>query len=98
MSSERIYHVLDKPYMSEKMSTQLGDKQVLGFIVRKDANKFEIKAAVEKMLDVKVETVRIVNRKPQKVRFGRSSGKTKATKKAYITLLAGQAVEQVGGA
>ena len=98
MSTERIYHVLDKPYISEKMSSQNGDKQVLGFLVRKDADKFEIKAAVEAMFDVKVETVRTVNRKPQTVRFGRSQGKTKATKKAYVTLEAGQTVEQAGGA
>jgi large subunit ribosomal protein L23 len=96
--SERIYHVLDKPYVSEKMSTQKGDKQVLGFAVRKDANKFEIKAAVEEMLDVKVESVRTVSSKPQKVRFGNSQGTTKATKKAYVTLQAGETVEQTGGA
>ena len=98
MSSERIFHVLEKPYMSEKMSTQNGEQQVLGFMVRTDANKFEIKSAVEELLDVKVESVRTVNSKPQKVRFGRSMGKTKATKKAYVTLQKGQTVEQVGGA
>ena len=95
---EELYHVLKKPYISEKMSNQLGESTVIGFVVRADATKFTIKAAVEELLSVKVDSVRTVNKSARKVRFGKTNGQRKAWKKAYVTLKAGESIEQLGAA
>lgn len=93
-----LYNVLQSPYISEKMSNQLGECSVIGFVVRRDATKFTIKAAVEEFFNVKVDSVRVVNKSERKVRFGKTNGKRKAWKKAYVTLQAGQTIEQLGAA
>jgi large subunit ribosomal protein L23 len=56
------------------------------FSVLKDANKLEVKKAVEKMFEVKVEEVRILNCSGKLKRVGRKYGKTKDWKKAYVRL------------
>lgn len=96
MKSQRVFNVLRQVYLSEKMSQQLGDCSVLGFKVRTDATKPEIKQAVEEMFSVNVKKVRTVNCSPRKVRFGRTLGTKKAWKKAYVTLAAGQQIDQLG--
>jgi large subunit ribosomal protein L23 len=86
--------IILKPLLTEK-STFLKDvsNQVV-FIVDKKANKIEIKKAVEKAFNVKVEDVRVVNKKPRlKKRFGRVVGKKSGYKKAYVTLAPGDKIE-----
>ncbi|MFW6324296.1 MAG: 50S ribosomal protein L23 [Desulfovibrionales bacterium] len=86
--------VLIKPLVSEK-STQV--KEVANkvvFFVHPEANKVEIRKAVEEAFDVKVSGVDVVRRRPQlRKRFGRVSGRQSGYKKAYVTLAPGEKIE-----
>ena len=87
MSQERLYKVLLAPVITEKAfgsSDQISTQVV--FKVVKSAGKSEIKAAVEKMFDVKVDSVRtlLVKGKAKRTRFG--MGKCSDWKKAYVKL------------
>ena len=86
----RLAKVLVAPIISEK-ATRIAEKQnqVL-FKVLRDANKFEIKAAVELMFKVEVESVQTVNQKGKTKRFGKSIGRRDHVKKAYVSLKPGQ--------
>ena len=86
----RLAQVLVGPIVSEK-ATSVGEKhnQVL-FKVLRDATKPEIKAAVELMFKVEVDTVQVVNHKGRAKRFGRSQGRRDHVRKAYVSLKAGQ--------
>jgi large subunit ribosomal protein L23 len=86
----RLATVLVAPIVSEK-ATSVGEKhnQVL-FKVLRDATKLEIKAAVELMFKVEVDSVNVVNQKGKVKRFGRSIGRRDHVKKAYVSLKAGQ--------
>ena len=87
--------VLLAPVVSEK-SYGLMDNGKYTFLVAADANKTEIKIAVEKVFDVKVSSVNTINRqgKSRRTRFG--TGKRKDTKRAVITLTDG-AIDIFGG-
>ena len=86
----RLAQVLVAPIVSEK-ATMIAEKQnqVL-FKVLRDATKPEIKAAVELMFKVEVESVQTVTQKGKVKRFGRSIGRRDHVKKAYVSLKAGQ--------
>ncbi len=86
----RLAQVLVAPIVSEKATT-VGEKnnQVL-FKVLRNATKPEIKAAVELMFKVEVDSVQTVNHKGKVKRFGRSIGRRDHVKKAYVCLKAGQ--------
>jgi large subunit ribosomal protein L23 len=92
----RLAQVLVAPIVSEK-ATMLSEKrnQVL-FKVLRDATKPEIKAAVELLLKVEVESVQTVVQKGKVKRFGRSMGRRDHVKKAYISLKAGQEINFSG--
>ncbi len=82
--------ILEKPLVTEKM-TILGEKlNRYGFIVDRNANKIEIKAAVEQMYGVTVKDVNTVNyhgkKKSRFTKAGLLSGRANHFKKAYITL------------
>ena len=82
--------ILIKPIVTEKMTVQ-GDKlNRYGFIVDKDANKIEIKKAVEQMYGVSVKDVNTVNyhgkRKSRYTKAGMLTGRTNNYKKAFVTL------------
>jgi large subunit ribosomal protein L23 len=89
-AEDRLAQILVAPIVSEK-STMVSDKhnQVL-FQVLRDASKPEIKAAVELMFKVEVESVQTVLQKGKAKRFGRSMGRRDHVKKAYVSLKAGQ--------
>jgi len=84
--SDRLNRVLVAPHLSEKSMAEKERENVHVFRVRPDANKIEIKAAVEKHFGVTVDNVRTVNVKPRQRRVGRHIGKTAAWKKAYVTV------------
>ena len=63
------------------------------FKVDSRSNKTEIKQAIEKLFNVKVEEIRTINVKPKKRRVGRYAGLTNRTKKAIVTLAEGQSIE-----
>jgi large subunit ribosomal protein L23 len=88
--------VLLAPVVSEK-SYGLLDENKYTFLVHPDANKTEIKIAVEKVFDVKVTGVNTVNRqgKTRRTRFG--IGKRANTKRAIVSLAAGQRIDIFGG-
>ena len=87
--------VLIAPVVSEK-SYGLLDANKYTFLVRTDANKTEIKIAVEKVFDVKVTSVNTINRqgKTRRTRFG--MGKRKDVKRAIVTLGAGETLDIFG--
>ena len=89
-NSERLMTVLLAPVVSEK-GTYIADKfeQVI-FRVVQDATKPEIKAAVELMFKVTVDSVQTVQHKGKVKRFGKSIGRRDHVKKAYVSLAAGQ--------
>jgi len=94
----RLAQVLVEPIVSEK-ATAVAEKhnQVL-FKVLRDASKPEIKAAVELMFKVEVESVQTVVQKGKVKRFGRSTGRRDHVKKAYVCLKAGQELNFSGEA
>jgi large subunit ribosomal protein L23 len=89
--------ILIKPIVTEKMNTLGEDLNRYGFLVHKDANKIQIKQAVEKMYGVSVESVNTMRYGGKmKSRFTKSgiiSGKTKSYKKAIITLAEGEVID-----
>ena len=92
MNQERLMKVLCGPVITEK-STMIGEKHnQLAFVVIPDATKAEVKAAVEKLFNVKVESVQILNTKGKQKRFGRSMGKRSDVRKAYVALAEGQEI------
>ena len=66
------------------------------FKVAKDANKLEIKKAVEALFEVKVKAVRTANMKGKSKFFGRVAGKRADWKKAYVSLEEGQDIDFLG--
>jgi len=88
----RLATILLAPIVSEK-GTHIADKheQVI-FKVAPDATKPEVKAAVEAMFKVQVESVQIANVGGKIKRFGRFTGKRRSWKKAYVCLKEGQEI------
>jgi large subunit ribosomal protein L23 len=93
----RLMQVILAPVVSEK-STFVADKrdQVI-FRVAKDATKPEIKAAVELMFKVQVDSVQVTNVKGKEKRFGRFMGRRNHWKKAYVCLKPGQEINFAEG-
>jgi len=79
------YDVIIKPVISEQSMDIAPDKKYT-FKVHPDANKTEVKRAVEEIFDVEVAKVNIMNVKGKKKRMGRFEGMTSASKKAIVTL------------
>jgi large subunit ribosomal protein L23 len=89
---ERLMTVLLAPVVSEK-ATFVADKQEqVVFRVMQDATKPEIKAAVELLFKVQVESVQVANVMGKEKRFGRFVGRRSHWKKAYVSLKAGQEI------
>ena len=94
----RLAQVLVAPIVSEKATTVAEKNNQVLFKVLRDATKPEIKAAVELMFKVEVESVQTVNQKGKVKRFGRSIGRRDNVKKAYVSLKAGQELNFSGEA
>ena len=90
--------IIQAPLVTEKGSL-LGEKtnQIL-FRVHRDANKIEVKHAVETLFKVKVMKVRLARYLGKIKRVGRSSGRLPVWKKAYVTLKEGDKIDFFGGA
>ena len=89
-----ITDVLKKPVLTEKSMTLEENKYT--FDVDVNANKIEIKQAVEAMFGVKVESVNVMNVKPKKKRMGRYEGKTNRRRKAIVKLAEGESINYFG--
>ena len=89
-----ITSVLLKPLLTEKTTMLKDEAQQVAFMVHTLANKLEIKQAVEKAFDVKVEAVNVIRRAPlNRERQGRVVGRKAGWKKAYVTLRQGDKIE-----
>ena len=89
---ERLMQLVLAPVISEK-STFVADKNnQVAFRVAADATKPEIKAAIELMFKVQVDSVQVVNVRGKGKRFGTSSGRRRHWKKAYVCLKEGQEI------
>ena len=85
--------IIKAPIITEKSASLAQDKNTITFSVSTKANKTEIKNAVEKIFDVKVDSVNTINVKPKKKRVGKYTGKTKKVKKAIVKLKEGSKIE-----
>ena len=93
ISNEKIFAVLRAPRVSEKTVRlqELSNQYV--FEVSNDATKADVKAAVEQLFDVKVETVNVVNVKGKNKSFRNRAGRRGDWRKAYVRLADGQAID-----
>jgi len=95
-SKERLMTVLVAPHVSEKSALVAEKNNQIVFRVLRDSTKPEIKAAVELMFEVKVDSVRVVNVAGKAKRFGGRPGKRSDWKKAYVSLVEGQTIDFAG--
>ena len=95
MTPERIMQVLKAPHVSEKSArlSELENQYV--FEVTQDATKADVKAAVEKMFNVKVERVTVLNVKGKTKGFKGRKGTRGNWRKAYVSLGEGQSIDLV---
>ena len=85
--------VLIQPLLTEKITALREQTNTVGFIVHPDANRLQIKQAVETLLKVKVDRVNVMNVVGKVKRLGRFSGKRSDWKKAFVTLKPGEKLE-----
>jgi len=89
--------ILIKPIVTEKLNEQSEKLNCFGFVVNKNANKLQIKKAVEEMYNVTVENVNTINYagkvKSRHTKSGVQVGKTAAYKKAIVTLVDGDKID-----
>lgn len=96
MNEERLLQVLLAPHISEKTTAAADASNQHTFRVTTDATKTEVKQAVEKLFNVKVSKVQVVNVKGKSKRFGQRLGKRSDWRKAIVALEAGQDIELAG--
>jgi len=88
-----LYKVIKGPLITEKSDIQKGKYNQLTFEVSKDANKIEVKEAVEKLFKVKVLNVNTANIRGKPKRLGRNIGSRSDWKKAVVTLKPGDYID-----
>ena len=89
--------ILIRPLMTEKSMRQKEELNAVAFKVRPDANKVEIRAAVESVFNVKVASVRTASFEGKLKRMGRHQGRRPDWKKAIVTLKDGDAIQVFEG-
>ena len=87
--------IIFAPVITEKAANCAEENKVV-FKVDPRANKTQIKQAVEKIFNVKVESVNVMNVKPKKKRMGRYEGKTNRRRKAIVKLAEGESINYFG--
>ncbi|MCK5506640.1 MAG: 50S ribosomal protein L23 [Thermodesulfovibrionia bacterium] len=92
-----VYNVLVGPMLTERGALMKEQENKLLFKVAKDANKMEIKRAVEEIFKVKVESVATMNYIGKMKRMGRHMGKRPDWKKAIVTLKEGEKLDFIEG-
>ncbi|HJP06058.1 MAG: 50S ribosomal protein L23 [Acidiferrobacteraceae bacterium] len=97
MNPERLHQVLLSPVISEKSTTAADSANQVVFEVLVDATKPEIREAVEQQFSVSVEAVQVVNVRGKMKRFGKTPGKRRNWKKAYVRLAQGHDIDFMGG-
>ena len=89
----KYLEIVKAPVITEKSANLGQERGQYVFKVDPKAKKTEIKQAIEKLFNVKVQEIRTVNVKPKKRRVGRYAGLTNRSKKAIVTLAEGQTIE-----
>jgi large subunit ribosomal protein L23 len=92
-SLDRLYRVIQSPVLTEKGTDDTGDRNAYHFRVPMDANKIEIRQAVEKLFKVKVLKVNTLRMMGKARRRGWVAGMTPDWKKAMVTLKEGDTIE-----
>jgi large subunit ribosomal protein L23 len=95
---KNLYSIVKKPLFTEKGGLLKESQNKLLVEVAKEANKIEIKKAVEEIFKVKVAKISTINEQGKMKRYGKSLGKTSDRKKAIITLKQGEKLEFIEGA
>ncbi len=85
--------ILVQPLLTEKVTAMREQSNTVGFLVHPDANRIQIKQAVEALLKVKVERVNVLNVRGKIKRLGRFSGTRSDWKKAFVKLKEGEKLE-----
>ena len=98
MNPERLQQIILSPVISEKSTSAADLSNQVVFEVLSDATKNEIREAVEKQFSVAVEGVQVMNVRGKVKRFGKTPGKRRNWKKAYVRLAEGQDIDFIGGA
>ena len=91
--NEKVFSVLLAPRISEKTARLQEVSNQYVFEVSNDATKADVKVAVEKLFDVKVESVNVVNVKGKNKSFRNRTGRRGDWRKAYVTLAEGQSID-----
>lgn len=95
---KNIYTIIKKPMFTEKGAALKESLNKVLVEVSKDANKIDIKRAIEEIFKVKVEKIATIHERGKWKRYGKSVGKRPDTKKAIITLKKGEKLEFIEGA
>jgi large subunit ribosomal protein L23 len=90
---DRYHQIIKKPLITEKATDDSATRNAYHFQVPLDANKVEIRQAVEHLFEVKVVAVNTARTKPKWRRRGYTQGHTKPWKRAMVTLAEGDAIE-----
>ncbi len=93
-----MYRVIEKPLVTEKGTGMLADGNWVVFRVNPDANKIQIREAVQKVFDVKVLHVNTQVVRGKRKRFGKAMGQSKSWKKAMVQLKEGDKIKIFEGA
>lgn len=96
MREERLLTILLGPHVSEKTHMVAESANQVVFKVRTDATKAEVKQAVEKLFEVSVDKVSVVNQVGKVKRRGRAVGRRSDFKKAYVSLSEGHEIDFLG--
>ena len=97
ITQERLLQVLLAPQISEKATIVADKNEQVVFKVASDATKPEVKAAVEALFKVEVKSVQVLNVKGKTKRFGKTMGRRKDWKKAFVCLKPGQEINFAAG-
>lgn len=95
MNRERMYQIVRLPHVSEKTARLQAESNQYVFEVARDADKSEIRSAIEGLFEVNVSNVRVVTVKGKAKSFRGRPGRQKDWKKAYVRVAAGQSIEQL---
>ena len=87
------HRILIRPLLTEKLTALREATNTVGFVVHPDANRIQIRLAVEALLKVKVDKVNIMNVRGKVKKLGRFSGRRSDWKKALVTLKQGEKLE-----
>jgi large subunit ribosomal protein L23 len=88
-----LHGILLQPLLTEKITAMRESNNTVSFLVHPDANRVQIKQAVETLLKVKVERVNVMNVRGKVKRLGRFSGQRADWKKAFVKLKQGEKLE-----